>query len=116
MSGEPARTPLIIAVEKGDFAAVDRLLKEGVEIDARDASGRTALMAATQRNDVAIAERLIAAGSDVNARDATMLTPYLCAGANGFNKILKLWLFYTRVNRPVAGSRKIPDPPRWPLC
>ncbi|HSW18584.1 MAG TPA: tetratricopeptide repeat protein [Ramlibacter sp.] len=79
---------LMEAVERGDEREVERLGKAGSAALAwRDARGRTPLMAATLANRIAIALRLIEAGSDVNARDHTQLTPYLCAGANGYDEI-----------------------------
>lgn len=84
---------LMVAVEGGDERAVERLGRAGSAALAwRDARGRTPLMAATQANRITIALRLIEAGSDVNARDQTQLTPYLCAGANGYDEIFRATL------------------------
>jgi ankyrin repeat protein len=80
---------LIAAAERGDSAAVQTLLREGASIDARDARGRTALLAATQADRVETARLLIAAGADVNAKDAIEDSPFLYAGAEGRNEILK---------------------------
>ena len=118
MNAASANPPLIAAADKGDMAAIERLLAEGATVDAKDETGRTALMAATQKNNLSMARRLIAAGSDVNARDITMLSPYLCAGANGFNEILKLAIA-SGARSPLASSRSfsrsssaaIPCPP-----
>ena len=74
---------LIEAAQKGDLAAVERLLARGADIDARDGRGRTALLAATHGNHVAVARALIAAGADVNAKDSIEDSPYLYAGAEG---------------------------------
>ena len=43
---------LIAAADRGDGAAVQRLLREGASLDARDARGRTALLAATHGNRI----------------------------------------------------------------
>src|ERR1044072_2185859 len=61
--------PLIAASAKGDLASVERLIREGASVKARDSRGRTALLAATHGNHVAVARALIAAGSEVNAKD-----------------------------------------------
>jgi uncharacterized protein len=83
---------LIAAAGKGDLAAVERLIREGTIISARDSHGRTALLAATHGNHVAVARALIAAGADVNAKDAIEDSPFLYAGAEGRIEILKMTL------------------------
>ena len=44
---------LIGAAGKGDLAGVERLIREGASVTARDNRGRTALLAATHGNHVA---------------------------------------------------------------
>jgi uncharacterized protein len=83
---------LIAAAEMGDLAGVERLIREGASVAARDPSGRTALLTATHGNHVAIARALIAAGADVNAKDAIEDSPFLYAGAEGRVEILKMTL------------------------
>jgi Flp pilus assembly protein TadD len=70
---------LMAAVERQDLGSVEQWLAKGAPVDGRDARGRTPLLVAVLAN----------AGADVNARDDTQLTPYLCAGANGFHEILR---------------------------
>jgi ankyrin repeat protein len=83
---------LIAAADKGDLAAVERLIREGASVAARDGRGRTALLAATQANRVAVARALIGAGADVNAKDNIQDSPFLYAGAEGRIEILKMTL------------------------
>ncbi len=83
---------LIASAERGDGAAIQRLLKQGASIAARDGRGRTALLAATHGNHVEVARLLIAAGADVNAKDAIEDSPFLYAGAEGRNEILSMTL------------------------
>jgi len=83
---------LIAAAEFGNLADVERLIREGASVKARDARGRTALLAATRNDHVAIARALIAAGADVNAKDDIDDSPYLYAGAEGRIEILKMTL------------------------
>jgi ankyrin repeat protein len=83
---------LIAAAEKGDIAVVERLIREGASVAARDPRGRTALLAATHGDHPAIARALIAAGADVNAKDDMQDSPYLYAGAEGRVEILKMTL------------------------
>jgi ankyrin repeat protein len=89
--GGPAHD-LLDAAAKGDVVEVVRSLKNGVEIDARDARGRTPLLIAVHNNRVGAARVLIDAGADVNAKDEIADTPYLYAGAEGRIEILKMTL------------------------
>jgi ankyrin repeat protein len=102
---------LIAAGGRGDASEVARLLREGVSVHARDASGRTALIAATDGNHAAAARLLIAAGADVNAKDGIEDSAYLLAGARGHVEILRLTLSsgadLTSVNR-FGGTALIP--------
>lgn len=84
--------PLVEAAERGDRAAVQRLLDAGTPVDQRDGRGRTALLAATHADHVDVARLLIARGADVNAQDAMQDSPFLYAGARGRLAILKLTL------------------------
>jgi len=83
---------LIVAAAKGDLASVERLIREGASVKAKDARGRTALLAATHGNHVAAARALIAAGADVNAKDDIEDSAYLYAGAEGRTEILTMTL------------------------
>lgn len=82
----------IQAAERGEIVVVQRMLGQGVRINARDQRGRTALLAATQRNQVAMARLLIQEGADVNAKDFIQDTPFLYAAAEGRIEILKMTL------------------------
>lgn len=82
---------LLDVVRAGDLAQV-RLLAGKTDLEARDPQGRTALLLATHANNVEIARVLIEAGADVNAKDRLKDTPFLYAGAEGRDEILKLIL------------------------
>ena len=83
---------LIGAAGRGDLAAVERLIREGASVAARDNRGRTALLVATHGNHVPVARALIAAGADVNAKDDIQDSAFLYAGAEGRIEILKMTL------------------------
>lgn len=89
---------LIEAVREGNAGKVLQLVSEGVPLEARDADNRTALLLATRANLVEIAAALINAGADVNAKDSIHDTPFLYAGAEGRNEILKLILAAGKAN------------------
>ena len=59
--------PLVVAVNRGDTAAVDAQLARGADVNARDRNGMTALMYASQQDALAIVQALLAKGADVNA-------------------------------------------------
>lgn len=88
---------LLDAVRAGDLAQV-RLVAGNADLEVRDGQGRTALLLATHANDVEIAQALIGAGADVNAKDSIKDTPYLYAGAEGRDEILKSILASGRAN------------------
>ena len=71
---------------------MERLIREGASVAARDSRGRTALLVATHGNHVPVARALIAAGADVNAKDDIQDSAFLYAGAEGRIEILKMTL------------------------
>lgn len=80
---------LIEAVSNDDLARVRSLIAAGASLEDRDGQGRTALLLATRADAVEAAMLLIAAGADVNAKDSMQDTPFLYAGAEGRDAILK---------------------------
>lgn len=95
---------LIDAVRGGDLSQIRTALPTA-DLEARDERGRTALLIATQANSVDIARVLIEGGADVNAKDGMKDTPFLYAGAEGRDEILKLIL--------AAGKAKLDDTNRY---
>lgn len=92
-----AYTGLHAAVVSGGTAEVERLVRDGADINARDAFGRTPLMVAAYRRDEGTARVLIDLGANVNAleyqsydaitiaavqNDAEMLDLLIKAGGN----------------------------------
>ena len=102
---------LIRAAEAGDTPAVQRLLKEGADINGRDAQGRTPVMAATHGNRVETVRALIQAGADINIRDNRLDNPFLYAGAEGLLEILRLTIDAkadTKLTNRFGGTALIP--------
>ncbi|MCU0501266.1 MAG: ankyrin repeat domain-containing protein [Anaerolineae bacterium] len=99
------------AAEAGDTPAVQRLLREGADINGRDAQGRTPIMAATHGNRVETVRALIQAGADINIRDNRLDNPFLYAGAEGLLEILRLTIDAkadTRLTNRFGGTALIP--------
>jgi ankyrin repeat protein len=77
VSAQMGPTPAEIATYEGLHAAavsgsvveIDRLVKQGAALNARDGNGRTPIMVAAFRQDNAAVRALIEAGADVNALD-----------------------------------------------
>jgi len=62
-----AYTDLHAAVVRGSMSEIERFVRDGADINARDGFGRTPLMVAAYRHDVAVARALIDLGANVNA-------------------------------------------------
>ena len=64
---DAAYTGLHAAAVGGSAVEIERLVRTGADINARDGFGRTPLMVAAYRRDVAVARALIGLGANVNA-------------------------------------------------
>lgn len=62
-----AYTDLHAAVVRGSMSEIERTVRDGADINARDGFGRTPLMVAAYRRDLAVARALIELGANVNA-------------------------------------------------
>jgi uncharacterized protein len=82
-SASGADLPLFDAVSKGDRAAVQLLLRNRIDVDARQPDGSTALILAADRNDVEVARLLVAAKANVNAANEYGATALYVASGNG---------------------------------
>ena len=83
---------LVEAATRGDAGVVAKLISAGAPLEERGPGGRTALLVATRANHVEVARLLIEAGADANAKDDIRDTPFLYAGAEGRNEILRMIL------------------------
>lgn len=83
---------LIRAAAAGDLGTVNRLLKEGASVKAKDDRGRSALNAAAYENHVEVVRRLLAAGADVNAADHVPSAPLMTASVRGYVEVVRLVL------------------------
>jgi uncharacterized protein len=83
---------LIQAASKNDLAAVDSLLKAGVNPNGANDYGATALYAGAASTDPAVVAKLLAAGADPNARLAAGETPTMEAALRGNLATVKVLL------------------------
>jgi len=91
--GQPSPAPeLLQASERGDIAAIRRLLAAGTPADPLDAAKQTPLLIAVSRNNLEAAKLLIDAGANINAQAANMDSPWLLAGALGRAEVLQLMI------------------------
>ena len=73
---------LIQAVKNNDLESVGRLLKERVDVNARQGDGSTALAWAAYEDNLAIADLLIRSGANVSAANEDGATPLHLACTN----------------------------------
>lgn len=75
---------LVAAVERGDLAAVKKLLAAGASPDAtEDEDDTPALVISMRHRGTEIFDTLVAAGADVNQRDSGRDTPLMAAASLG---------------------------------
>jgi hypothetical protein len=81
---------LLSATTSGDTSAIQRLLSQGVDINAHDNTGKTALHEASEAGNVEIVKFLIKNGADVNAIDNKARTPAELAAKRGHRRLVGL--------------------------
>jgi ankyrin repeat protein len=82
-AGPSADLRLVDAVKRQDKQAVQSLLRERVDVNARQGDGATALAWAADRNDVETVDLLLRAGADANAANEYGVTPLSLACTHG---------------------------------
>ena len=83
---------LVDAAKNGDTEAVQRLLKQGIPVNASQPDGFTALHWAAQQDKADMADLLIRSGEKVNVADNYGVTPLLLACTNGSVPMVDLLL------------------------
>lgn len=93
------------AVLAGDGGRLRYMLRDGIDVDIRDAEGWSALMFAALDGRVDLALPLISHGADINARSFggfAGMTPLMIASSRGHYDFVKLLLDYTADFRQVG--------------
>ena len=84
-----ADNPLVRAAAAGDGAAVRRLLKQGVDVNAAGADGTTALHWIVRADDLEATDLLLRAGAKPSTPNALGLTPVHISAENGNTALLR---------------------------
>ena len=90
-SGDPARTPLGRAAEKGQLRVADYLLNNGADVDA-PISGGTPLFVAARNGHKKMVELLLARGAAVNAVDSERRTSLHVAVSRNYPAVMEALL------------------------
>ena len=69
--------------ERGDAAALSKVLANGTDANAKDADGTTALHWAARADELDAVQALLAAGADAATQDRYGVTPLQLAAVNG---------------------------------
>jgi len=85
-------TPLHRAVHNNDVTAVDRLIKSGANVNAKNDYGSTPILEAVDTGNVVILEKLLNAGADANSAGPDGMTPLMIIARNTNTKAAKLLL------------------------
>jgi ankyrin repeat protein len=103
---------LLEAAQAGNLAAVTAALKNGANVDARDAGfGRTALMTASMHSAIPIMQALLDAGAGLNLRAALGETALILAASGRGGESIELLL--TRGADPNLADREKKTPLMW---
>jgi ankyrin repeat protein len=85
-------TPLHRAAHNNDIAAVERLIKTGANVNAKNDYGSTPILEAALNGNTAILERLLKAGADPNSAGPDGMTPLMIIARGTNVKAAKLLL------------------------
>ncbi|EXJ76933.1 hypothetical protein A1O3_10090 [Capronia epimyces CBS 606.96] len=83
-------SPLYYASVAGVTEVVDRMMDQGIDVNAQGGTFSNALYAASIRGNVAVVQLLLAAGADVNARGGRYDSALEVALVNGHEPIVRL--------------------------
>ena len=93
---EKARVVLGQAMQQysaiGDAAAVQALLANGAEVNAKDNNGASALILASRNGHRDVVQALLANGAEVNAKDNDGATALILASRNGHRDVVQALL------------------------
>ena len=97
-----AYTDLHAAVVRGSLSEIERAVRDGSDINARDGFGRTPLMVAAYRRDIAVARALIELGANVNALEYRSYDVITIAAVLNDLEMLKLAIEFNGNTRAIT--------------
>ncbi|MCA7010145.1 ankyrin repeat domain-containing protein [Wolbachia endosymbiont of Tribolium confusum] len=86
------RTPLHLAIKKGNENVVKALLDKGADVNLRDKDRKTPLHLAIEKGNENVVKALLDKGADVNLRDESESTPLCRAAKKGKMEIVEALL------------------------
>ena len=91
-AGAGREEDLIAAATRGDVAAVEALLANGAEVNAKSKDDKTALMAASMHGHYEVVQALLGRGAEANARLHNGTTALMMASFNGYREVVQALL------------------------
>ena len=85
----PQTTAMIQAAQQGNVAAMDTVLRGGLDVDSRDDTGITPLMAAARTGHIDAVRKLLAAGARIDACAPASGTPLMAATNSGHHDVMR---------------------------
>ena len=85
----PQMTEMFLAVRGGNVAAMDAILRRGLDVDCCDETGITPLMAAARAGQVDAVRKILAAGARIDACAPVFGTPLMVAVVSGRHDIMR---------------------------
>ena len=85
----PQTTEMFLAVRQGDVAAMDTILRDGLDVDCCEETGMTPLMAAARAGHLGAVRRLLDAGASIDACAAVWGTPLMLAATSGYHDVMR---------------------------
>lgn len=101
---------LIISVIEGDIEGVTRLVREGVNVDARDSGGCTAIIYAICMDNPDLLKILINAKGDVNIKANSGKTALMCAASSTNEEVVDMLL---NANADINAKSKMEETALW---
>ena len=85
----PQTTAMILAADQGNVAAIDEILRDGLDVEARDDTGTTPLMAAARSGRIDAVRKLLAAGARIDACNPVTGTALMAATHSGYHDVMR---------------------------
>lgn len=96
-----------LACVHGEVAKVKQMIKFGVKLNRRDASGRTLLHDSSVRNNIDIVRILVQSGANEYVKDSRGRTPLMYAAAKGHYDIVKYLIERNTFRIPVITNNGV---------